>query len=109
MYVALLAISSLGRLFFGCFFLLGSSCEFLDSNFFGSGKWRLWGGGGVEVELISGSTEFCTFCCSPKAAVSCSNSISWNTISELTFPCEIFDRFLTCQLGRQCKNAFRSP
>ena len=32
------------------------------------------------VEVVSGSAEFCTFNCSPKAAVPCSNRISWNVI-----------------------------
>ena len=36
------------------------------------------GGGGV----VSESTEFCTFSCSPKAAVPCSNLLWWLTIFE---------------------------
>ena len=43
------------------------------------------GGGGKGAEVVSGSTEFCTFCCSPKAAVPCSNWISWNTIFGFNF------------------------
>ena len=52
------------------------------------------GGGGVGVWWC---TEFCTFMCSPKAAVPCRNKISWNTIPELNnffSPFENTDIFL---------------
>ena len=40
-----------------------------------------FGGGGGRGGR-SGCTEFCTFSCSPKAVVPCSNKTSWPTISE---------------------------
>ena len=57
-------------------------------------------GGGGGLEVVSGNTKFCTFSCSPKAAVPCSNRISWNVISEFNLFFEFADMFLSCQLGR---------
>ena len=40
------------------------------------------GGGGGGGRRRSGSREFCTFSCSPKTVVPCTNRTSWPTISE---------------------------
>ena len=48
--------------------------------------------------LVSDSTEFCNSSCSPKAAIPCSNRISWNTISEFNFFFKFLIRFYLVNL-----------